>query len=343
MPSKHPTIYELAEMVGVTAATVSRVMNGRDGVGPETRERVLRVAAEHGFTPSFHAKNLAARRSYSLGVVFPLRASELVENPVYPELLGGIGDAMSEAGFVLSLLTATSDAEVDRVRSLVEQRRVDGLLFPASRVGDRLVSWALDDTVPTVLVGHRDERAGLCWVDCAGDDAIEELTRRLLAAGRRRLVFVNGPMEYSSVRLRLEGFRRAVAGSGAEAREVDAEFTLESGYRAVCTLLAERRDGDVCDALVCVNDLVAAGALQALREAGRSVPGDVAVTGFDDRFLAQFVTPALTTVRMPLGAMGRKGAELLVRLANGQAVDELQTVLPTELVERGSTPDLPAV
>jgi LacI family transcriptional regulator len=338
MPSIQPTIYELAELAGTTAGTVSRVMNQRDGVGPELRERVLRIAAERGYKPSFHARNLAARRSFNLGVVFPLRASELVENPVYPELLGAIGDAMAEAGFVLSLLTATNEPEAERVRSLVRVRRVDGLLFPAARCGDLLVDWAIEAEVPTVLVGHRHTAGDVCWVDCAGDEAIESLTRHLVTSGRRRLLFINGPMEYSSVRLRLEGFRRAAALPGVEAREASAEFTSESGYDAMRSVLGEA--GAPPDAVVCVNDLVAAGALQALREAGLSVPGDVAVSGFDDRFLAQWVTPSLTTVKMPLSAMGRRGAEMLVRLANGQAVTDRQLVLDAEIVERDSTPAL---
>src|ERR1700740_3657593 len=100
-----PTIYELAEMVGLSAGTVSRVMNGREGIAPATRERVLRVAAEHGYQASFHARNLRSRRSLAIGVVSPLRASELVLNPVYPELLGGIGDGLSAGGYVLTLLT----------------------------------------------------------------------------------------------------------------------------------------------------------------------------------------------------------------------------------------------
>jgi LacI family transcriptional regulator len=335
-PSTPPTIYELAALAGTTATTVSRVMNRRDGVGAELRDRVLRIAREHGYEPSFHARNLAARRSFSLGVVFPLRASELVENPVYPELLGGIGDAFAEAGYVLSLLTATDGASAEQVRSLVRERRVDGLLFPAARCGDELVDWAVDEGVPTVLVGHRDERPDLCWVDCAGDAAVEILTGRLLVAGRRRLVFLNGPMEYSSVRLRLDGFRRAVADASAEAREASAEFTSESGYEAMRTILAE--GGEHPDAVVCVNDLVAAGALRALSEVGLSVPGDVAVTGFDDRFLAQWLSPALTTVKMPLTAMGRLGADMLVRLANRETVRERHVVLEAAIVERSSTP-----
>jgi LacI family transcriptional regulator len=288
--------------------------------------------------PTNHARNLAARRSYNLGVVFPLRASELVENPVYPELLGAIGDAMAEAGFVLSLLTATNELEAERVRSLVRVRRVDGLLFPAARCGDPLVDWAIEAEVPTVLVGHRHAVGDVCWVDCASDVATESLTRHLVESGRRRLLFINGPMEYSSVRLRLDGFRRAVADAGLVAQEASAEFTSESGYEAMRTVLA---DADARpDAVVCVNDLVAAGALQALREHGLRVPEDVAVSGFDDRFLAQWVTPALTTVKMPLSAMGRRGAEMLVRLANGQTVPDRQVVLDAEIVERDSTPAL---
>jgi LacI family transcriptional regulator len=337
MSGIQPTIYELADLAGTTAGTVSRVMNRRDGVGPELRERVLKIAAERGYKPSFHARNLAARRSYNLGVVFPLRASELVENPVYPELLGAIGDAMAEAGFVLSLLTATNDVEAERVRSLVRVRRVDGLLFPAARCGDPLVDWAIEEQVPAVLVGHR-HAGDICWVDCAGDDATESLTRHLVESGRRRLLFINGPMEYSSVRLRLEGFRRATAEAGVVAREASAEFTSESGYDAMRSVLAGAAARP--DAVVCVNDLVAAGALQALREHGLRVPEDVAVSGFDDRFLAQWVTPALTTVKMPLSAMGRRGAEMLVRLANGQPVPDRRLVLDAEIVERDSTPAL---
>jgi LacI family transcriptional regulator len=334
-----PTIYELAEMVGLSAGTVSRVMNGREGIAPATRERVLRVAAEHGYQASFHARNLRSRRSLAIGVVSPLRASELVLNPVYPELLGGIGDGLSGGGYVLTLLTATDEVEHERVKTLVREHRVDGLIFPAARDGDLLVTWAQEQRVPMVLVGQRDDRPRVPWVDCDADRAAERLATRLLDAGRRRFAILSGPPSYSSARLRREGSLRALQAAGAEVcADAVGDFSTQFGLETARELL-RRPAAERPDAILAASDLIAAGALQAAHDTSMRVPEDVAITGFDDRLLASYVWPALTTVRMPLSEMGAASAELVMRMARGEPVETSRLVFRTSLIARASTPE----
>ncbi|MFD9901636.1 LacI family DNA-binding transcriptional regulator [Mesorhizobium sp. NPDC059054] len=331
------TIIDIAQMAGVSTGTVSRVVNERDGVGQETRERVLALIAEQGYQASFFAKNLATKQAYAIGVVFPVLPSELVMHPVFPELLGAVGDVVGEADYSLMLLSVPADYRNGRVLAEVTRGRLDGLILTDVRVGDDLLDQLVERRFPAVVVGHRDDR--VLWVDCDHDQAVFELTAQLIGSGHKQIAFVNGPLDLSVCILRRDGYRRALEKHGLAHRielERQGPFTARHGFESLQDLLnapAAVRP----TAVVAASDVIAAGCLDAARVRRLRVPHDIAVTGFDDQPLAAHVQPSLTTARMPIGEMGRNAAEMLLRLIEGEEVRPRSLVLPSELVVRESS------
>lgn len=324
-------------MAGVSPGTVSRVVNEREGVGRETRERVLALIAQQGYQVSFFAKNLATKQAYAIGVVFPVLPSELVIHPVFPELLGAVGDVVGEADYSLMLLSVPAEDRNDRVLAEVTRGRLDGLILTDVRVGDDLLDRLVERQFPTAVVGHRDDR--VLWVDCDHDQAIFELTAQLIESGHRQIALINGPIDLSVCILRRDGYRRALEQYGLPHRvelERTGLFTARHGFESLQDLLeapVEVRP----TAVVAASDVIAVGCLDAARARRLRVPHDIVVTGFDDQPLAAYVQPSLTTARMPIGEMGRNAADSLLRLIEGEDVRPRSLVLPTELVVRESS------
>jgi LacI family transcriptional regulator len=331
-----PTIRDIAAIAGVSAGTVSRALNGLPGVGADTRRRISQIIGELGFRVDPTARQLSTGRSNTLGVLFPLHASEVVMHPIYPELLGALGDAAEQAGYDILLLTMSGDQSA-HVRDTVVRRRVDGVVMPAAGPRDPLPRQLTGLGAPVVLIGHRSRLPGIGWVDCAHDQAAGEMTRLMLDAGRTDLVLMNGPSHVSACKLRSAGFWAEIKRAGAavtSARELAVPFDTAAAAVEAAALLA----GDSpTDAIICSSDTIAAGVLDAARSLGLTVPGDLAVSGFDDRPFAALTQPSLTTVRMPLHEIGRAAAEMLFAMINNQPTSR-RLILPTEVVVRGSAP-----
>jgi LacI family transcriptional regulator len=333
MSRRRLTMSDIAREAGVSKGTVSRVLNGREGVGDETRARILSLMAEHSYHASFSAQSLAVQRSFNLGVVFPGSASGVLANPTYTELLGAIGDRSEEAGYGLSLLTTSTESGDERILRDVARGRLDGVLLPGVRDGDSTLDRLIDAGAPTVLIGHRDDRVP--WTDSDGDRALYDMTTALVRAGHRRLAFLDGPTEYMACRLRNEGFERAMGEAGLQPAAVTSgPFSSEYGFREAARLLEA---SDRPTAIMCGSDLIAAGSLAAIRERGLRVPEDVAVTGFDDDRLAPVMSPALTSVRMPIRDLGVLAVELLLALIDGEPIERRTHLLSTTVVMRAST------
>ncbi|CAN5465996.1 LacI family DNA-binding transcriptional regulator [soil metagenome] len=335
--SKNLTIHDIAALAGVSAGTVSRTINKQPGVGSAARARIEQIINEQGYRVDTTARQLSTGRSQTLGIVFPLQVSEVVLHPVYPELLGALSDAATDAGYDIMLFTVSSPDKVGHVLESVERKRVDGVILPAAGPRDPLMKKLVDDDVPAVLIGHRSRAANLGWVDSTHDIAARDLTRMLIAQGRRRLVMINGPKHISACRMRSTGFWAAVKEAGENvdsAEEVEGELNPSSGYSTAMELLArpERPDGFVCAA-----DSVASGAIDAARELGIDVPGQLSITGFDDSAFAIHTNPQLTTVRMPLREIGTAAVELLIAMIEKRDIANRHVVVDNELVLRGST------
>ena len=315
-----PTVYEVAELAGVSTASVSRVLAGNDRVRPETRAKVLAAVAELGYVPSGAAQNLANRRTGVLGLCFPdpVGDQDIVESDTvywYDEVIRGMERSARRSGFAV-LIAASHESDDENMVTMVASR-CDGLAVLAHTVPSDTLE-RLAQRMPVIMLAAprgpeaRDSSTSrLDHLSVANRGGAYELTAHLLDVhGYRDVRFVAGPDSPDSAS-RFEGFRAAMAERGLPVPEqpgLVGDFTTAGGRRVVSRLLAS---GSVPRALVCVNDQTAVGAMAALRQAGVSVPDEVAVAGFDGIQLGQHLRPSLTTVVQPMHAFGAEAVRLL--------------------------------
>ncbi|MGP0035666.1 MAG: LacI family DNA-binding transcriptional regulator [Solirubrobacteraceae bacterium] len=328
------TIRQVADLAGVSTATVSRVINGRADVSDRAREAVLRVVREHGYSTNRTARGLSAGRTGLVGVTTPV-----LHHSYFAVILDGAGEALYEQD--MRMVLCPTHHEHDREVSLLErlmQGTTDGaLLILPEESPDELAALhdhgyrfviadplrPLDERVPTVSAAH--------------SSGASEAVEHLLSLGHRRIAAITGPRGWIATEERLRGYRGALAAAGVMPSPelvVESDFRAEGGAQAALSLL-DRADPPT--AIFAFNDMLAIGVMQAARERGVNIPGDLSVVGFDDTFEASIVTPALTTVRQPLAEMGRMAVNLLVRQLQNQRIEALHVQLETKLVVREST------
>lgn len=321
------TIYSVAERAGVSIATVSRVLQGATSVAASTREKVLAAADELGYVPLAAARSLAVQHHEAHGLVLP----EL-SGPYYSELLMGFEARAAELGQSVVLLLEDTKPDLARaVRQLAT--RVDGLAVLGSTALPPDVAQALHGRKPVVIIAG-DPQDGIDSISAENRGSAEALTTHVLDHGRSRLLFVGAPDGAPDIRDRYSGFVAAHEARGLVPQDpVRIPFREGDGERFVARFLA---DGHDADALVCANDELALAIMAGLQRAGRSVPDDVAVVGWDDVMTARYVRPGLTTVRQPVHDLGALAADRLHDLVTGDRPTGRARVLPTEVVLRGS-------
>jgi LacI family transcriptional regulator, galactose operon repressor len=330
------TIHDIARQAGVSVATVSRVLNQQPGVGSTTRTRLEKLFAEVGFTANMSAQQLSTGRSRLIGVVFPVEISQIVLHPIYPALLGAIGDAAAERGHAVLLATTSSGGQLGQTIDVLTRHRVDGVVLPAAGPDDPLIPALADLEAYTVLIGHRTENSRMRWVDSDHDVAAYGLTRRLIEQGRKRFVYLGGPAEVSACVLRAKGFEQAIQEAGETIDWARVEWTKFDSVQAAARTRSILTDPSGSpDAIICGSDFIAAGVLLAARELGVAVPHDLAVTGFDNLDLAAHTSPTLTSVRMPLKELGAAAVSLLLDYPT--PVSPRSVLLQTEILYREST------
>lgn len=329
VPPMRATIRDVADAAGVSVATVSRALNGADNVRPQTRARILEAASRLRFTPSSAARSLITRRTDTIGALLPDLHGEF-----FSELIRGIDQAARVRG--LHLLVSSSHGDADEAAAALRAMngRVDGLLMMSPHVDGAFLQANLPANLPAVLLntGLELKRQTRFAIDNFG--GARAMTRHLAgAAGRRRIAFIGGPAGHDEARERLRGYRAGLR-SGAQPIVVDGDFSEASGWSAGRRLLQfEPRP----DAVFAANDMMAIGCLAALAEAGLRVPEDIAVAGFDDIPIARYVAPPLTTIRVPIAALGAAALDALAKIVEEpDSVMPSITVLPVELVVRRS-------
>ncbi|GGR28076.1 LacI family DNA-binding transcriptional regulator [Agromyces mediolanus] len=329
---------DVARKVGVSEATVSRVLNGKPGVSASTRDAVLTALDVLGYE---RPTKLRGERARLVGLVMP----EL-QNPIFPALAESIGGGLAQNGFtpVLCIQSAGGVSESDYVELLLHQQ-VSGVVFAggAYSQGDashehyeRLVELKL----PTVLLNAPVDGLGFATVSCDDAMSIEQGYGHLVQLGHRRIGILLGPRDHVPSRRKLAAARRMAERHGLALDDelvVHSLYSLESGQAAAAKLL---RAG--VTAIVCASDPMALGAVRAVRRAGLRVPEDVSVIGYDDSALMNCTEPPLTTVRQPIEAMGKMVIELLLRQMTSERAIGDEVLFAPELVVRGSTGPAPA-
>jgi DNA-binding LacI/PurR family transcriptional regulator len=332
---RRPTLEEVALLAGVSRATVSRVVNGSAGVTPEIRAAVLRAVRETGYVPNLAARTLATQRTDSIALVLAERASRVFsDDQFFRGITRGVSQELEAAGKQVLLMMAGSPDSHDRVERYAMAGHVDGVLVASVHGADPLPMTLTSMGVPVVCSGRPLGHSTVPYVDVDSVGGAAAAVRHLLDRGRQRIATIAGPQDMVAGVDRLVGYRSELHPHPRRRSAVAyGDFTRESGAAAMRRLLDEDPG---LDAVFVANDLMAHGALGALRAAGRRVPDDVAVAGFDDTELARYTEPPLTTVRQPIVEMGRQLARQMLRLAAGDEV-EPALMLPTALVVREST------
>ncbi len=323
------TIADVAEVANVSAMTVSRVINNKDAIKPETRQRVMKVIDELDYAPNHIARSLTGSRSYTIGVIVVD-----IANPFFAEITAGIETVAWQHHYNVILCNTQEDPRRERqVMRMLEAKQVDGVIVCSTRLADDDLPRLLE-MFPACLLFNRETTAKDANVVMLADAAgIVRLVEHLEAGGRRRLGMIAGGSRSHSAQARLDGFRSATNGDDALIEHIETAH-IHTGFRAAQTLLARQPD---LDGLVCHNDLAAVGAMQACMTHGKSVPGDIAVVGCDDIPLASLISPKLTTLRVDRRVLGELIARNLFAHIDGEQPTRRQ-VIRHQLVIRDSAP-----
>jgi LacI family transcriptional regulator len=330
-PDAPATVRTVAALAGVSIASASRILNGLGG-GSETARRVREAAAQVGYVPNAIARSLQAQRTGLLAL-----AVADIGNPVYVEMMRAIEEVAKQSGHQLLVHATGADpaGETALLHGLA-RRYVDGMILSPLRVTEGHLDALRRSPVPVVIVGQLPDGAPFDNVRADSRAGVLLAVRHLAETGRRRIAFVNGPTDTQPGATRLAAYREALSevGLGYDAGLVEiGDFQYEQGRAATARLLARVRP----DAVLCANDLIAAGALHELLDGGLRVPADVAVVGMDDTELARMSFPQITSVSLGAAQRGRLAAGLLLRrLAEPDLPAARERVAPT-LAVRAST------
>lgn len=325
------TIEEVAATAGVSRSTVSRVVNGSTAVSPEALQAVQTAIAELSYVPNRAARSLASRQTHAIALIVPEDTTRFFGDPFFASIVAGITRALGGSDYLLNLLIASDDPG-DKMTSFVRNGGVDGALIVSHHTSDAFVE-RIADAVPVVWGGRPLHRRPTEYVvDVDNTAAARIATQHLIDSGRTRIATITGPVTMLASVDRLQGFHSALEDAGLSPFAEEAgDYSETSGADAARRLLAHGRP----DAIFVASDLMARGALTALRSEGVRVPEDVAVVGFDDSQVALSTDPQLTTVRQPMYAMGEAMAGVMLSRLAGNEPPEI-TILSTELVVRDS-------
>ncbi|WP_127587202.1 LacI family DNA-binding transcriptional regulator [Paenibacillus koleovorans] len=313
------TLESIARLAGVSRGTVSRVINNQPGVKPQVRERVQHVIAETGYVPNPQARSLAGGRTENLGVVVFGNNPLFLTHHIFFEVLQGIQSHSTLNAYDLLLFSNRSDRDQEYWKRIGDKRKVDGLIIMGEHIREEYLQYYYDRDIPFVLVGKR--LIDKFPVHCVTSDyrrGVYEGTRHLLSQGIRRIVILRGLLNTYHENERFAGFAQAL-----EEADIDLDISLvlngqadkATAYSEMQRLLAS---GARFDGVFAGNDLMAFGAIEAMRERGLQVPGDVGVVGYDDIQAAQYFAPPLTSVRQDKLRMGQEATQLLMKLLNGE-------------------------
>ncbi|MZE78848.1 LacI family DNA-binding transcriptional regulator [Streptomyces xinghaiensis] len=334
--SRQPTLEEVAARAGVGRGTVSRVINGSLRVSDQTKAAVEQAVAELGYVPNRAARALAGHRTDAIALVVPEAETKLFAEPYFSDIVRGVGAELAETEMQLLLTLIRTTKERQRFAQYLRAARVDGVLVVSVHEHDPLPDLLEDLGLPAVLSGRRSDLESVSYVDSDNVGGARSAVAHLLAGGRRRIATITGALDMYVAQCRLDGYRQALEAAGVGGGRhlvAESDFTENGGRRAMAELLAREPR---LDAVFAASDVMAAGALGALRAAGRRVPEDVALVGFDDSAIARHTDPPLTTVRQPIEEMGRAMARVLVEEIGSRTTAKRHVVLGTRLVHRES-------
>lgn len=328
------TIKDIAKRANVSIATVSRVINNKsEGVGPETRERILNIIKDMNYYPSRIARGMVTKKSNILGLILPD-----ISNPFFPDLVRGVEDTASNYGYNIILCNTDNnkDKEEAYIRVLKENH-VAGIIFTSViRKKDRNIKLLLESKIPFVLMDRNININNVPKVFTDNISGMYEMISYLIQNGHQSIAYISGPNLNSSTDQRLKGYKMALTDAGIPIDLgiiKEGNYKMDSGRTCMIELLKENKK---FTAVACANDMMAVGALDVLKDRGIKIPDEISITGYDDILMTTVISPKLTTVAQPKYEMGCIAAELLIKQVQGQEIAEKDVILHSSLALRES-------
>jgi DNA-binding LacI/PurR family transcriptional regulator len=335
---KRSTSQDVANMAGVSRTTVSFVLNRLEGVSisENTRERVWEAARKLNYHPNSAGRKLVSGRSNTLGLVLCQSPEQVFADAFLPRVILGVEQAAMQQNFHV-LLKPVDPADSEGYARLISENHVDGMILSGPRQDDQEIKRLHDEGVPIMLLGQLPG-TDLCFVDVNAISGAELAVSHLLEAGHRRIgMITNAPLTYTSAQQRRTGYANALKSKNIAPDPsliAEGNYTPASGYHAMMQLLGQPVRPT---AVFVASDVVAAGAMLAAKRSGLRIPEDLAVVGFDDIPMAEYLDPPLTTVRLPAFGLGWAAGERLIHLIRGDGLDQSNLFLESQLVVREST------
>ena len=328
------TIKDIARRLDISYATVSRALNDRYGVHPETKEKILAMAQEMNYFPNAIARGLVNKHTETIGLVIPD-----ITNPFFPEVARGIEDRAEEKGYSVFLCNTNWEQEREaKYLSLLRKKRVDGIILAPVSNKSPLEKGFYDRSMPLVFVSEVRRGMGKSYVAIDNVHGGYIATRHLIHKGYRRIGFFGAAQDELTSEERYQGYKRALREAGLREYKKFVRFgdySTNTGNRLITGMI---KKGDYPDAVFAVNDLFALSVMQGILGSGLNIPRDIAVIGFDDIPFASFPEIRLTTVAQPKYQMGRIAADLLLeQIYEKSGAEKKEIILETELIERGTT------
>lgn len=328
------TLKEISKMANVSIATVSKVINGKDeNISEATKKRVIEIVTREGYIPNGIAKGLRMRKTRTIGMIIPD-----VMNLFFSELARGIEDAAEKKGYTVILCNSDNKRSKEvKYLQMLQEKMVDGIIMTTSENSN--YDSIRFNHIPLVFLDRDvdidkkvDHRIGRIMVD--NKEGTYHATNYLIERGCRNIGMISSSNLTRSSAERIKGYENAILEKNLlvdKDRIFLESYTIESGYKGVNTILKRSN----IDGIVCGNDLIAIGAIKALREIGIKVPEEVKVVGFDDIQIAKYMDPPLTTVKQPIYEIGEEAINMLISLINKEDIERIK-ILNTNLVKRGS-------
>lgn len=324
---KAPTMKQVAQMAGVSSSTVSRVINHSAPVNEDLQKKVMKAVEALGYSPDQIARSLRKGKTNVVGVIIPN-----ITNPFFPVIVKGAEDYLRKQNYLIMLGNSDFDLKMEKkLFNTLKAKNVDGLLFVGSGGRTPFID-NLENRKKIVFVDRIYENIEKNYVIVDNIKGMNDLVNYLLDLNHKSFVMINGKKRTYTAEKRREGFELALKNANISQYEIIySGYSYEKGYETALSLK------EIPDAVVCGNDMIAFGVIDALKKRGINVPEDVSVTGFDDLTFSSKFSPPLTTMHQPIYELGFEAAKLLVKIINDKQIKKNKIILPTTLVPRKTT------
>jgi LacI family transcriptional regulator len=331
------TIKDIAKLAGVSVTTVSRALNGYSDVNEQTREKIVGIAKELNYSPNTLARGLVMNKTNTIGLLVSGMTKESVKDNFTYLVLSGINQYAGETDYDIVLFSTNSTKQREKTYSqLCRERRVDGAIIQGIRTDDPYLQEVIESDIPCVLIDISVESDTVGYVTTDNIMGAKKAVQHLVELGHRHIAMINGHDFAFVSQKRLEGYKLGLKTAGISFRSdwvVRGLFEEEKAEKAACTLLEKNPE---ITAIFCASDLMALGAISAVKKRGLRVPEDISIIGYDDIMLASYSNPPLTTISQNVIQLGYHASKLLIEMLEGRA-ESHKVILDTALVKRSST------